>query len=60
MKNNNNIKKKKIITDRKGFSSSEENFRKIIKEIAPFVKKKHVNIHSTAGKWSCTSSLSIK
>jgi len=57
MKNDENIKKRKILADRKGFTNSEENFRKIMKEIAPFVKKKNINIHSTAGKWSCTSSL---
>ncbi|MGC9364179.1 MAG: hypothetical protein ACP5FZ_06380 [Fidelibacterota bacterium] len=60
MENNKNTKKIKNITDRKGFSNSNENFQKIMKEIAPFVKKKHVNIHSTAGKWSCSSSLYTK
>ncbi len=58
-------KKGKMIMDKKNkFERSEKelikaavNYKKIMKEIDPFIKKKKINVISTAGKWCDIASL---
>lgn len=60
MKTNDNSKKDNLLSNKKGFSKSKANFQKIMKDIDPFIKKKQVIFHSTAGKWCDTSILNTK
>jgi len=44
---------------KKRFHNAEENFRKMQKELAPFIKRRKFKEHSTAGEWCETSSLCL-
>jgi hypothetical protein len=42
----------------KRFEEAETNYRKLLKEIDPFVQKLHTKEINTAGEWKNTSSFS--
>ena len=54
MKNTNKINK--ISRKKKGeIEKAKKNYRRILEEIKPFIKKKKIKEYSTAGKWKVFS-----